>query len=137
MEPVILSWDNWTPPARTPWGGRKIAERLKAGLEIAAEKRAWPAIGESWELSVDPAFPSRVMRDGRPAELLAELLASDPAGWLGPAAAARGETSTPLRVKLINLAALGAVTLACSGAGTSCRDRRRQRHHLQRRRSAS
>lgn len=102
MRPVILSWDNWTPPARTPWGGRAIADRLKATLPIAAEKRAWAAIGESWELSVDPAFPSLAMSGDAAGRPLAELLARDPLGWLGPAAAARGETSTPLLVKLID-----------------------------------
>ncbi|MCC6619916.1 MAG: class I mannose-6-phosphate isomerase [Deltaproteobacteria bacterium] len=99
--PIVLAWDNWTPPARTPWGGRAIAE-LKARLPIEPARRAWPAVGESWELSVDPAFPSRVAATGA---LLSEVIAADPAAWLGAAAARRGETSTPLLVKLIDAAA--------------------------------
>ena len=100
-KPVILSWDNWTAPQRTPWGGRAIAA-LKSELAIDPTQRAWAAIGESWELSVDPTLPSHVMRDGVPCETVAALLAGDPTTWLGRAAAARGETSTELMVKLID-----------------------------------
>jgi len=98
--PLVLSWDNWTPPERTPWGGRAIAE-LKAALPIAPERRAWTAVGESWELSVDPAFPSRVAATGAS---LADVLAADPARWLGPDEEARGARSTALLVKLIDAA---------------------------------
>lgn len=99
--PLVLAWDNWTPPARTPWGGRAIAD-LKAGLAIDPARLAWPAVGESWELSVDPAFPSRVASSGA---LLADVIAADPTTWLGAAAALAGETSTSLLVKLIDAAA--------------------------------
>lgn len=61
---------NFTPQARTPWGGQRIAE-LKG---IAAR-----SIGESWEVSVEPDFPSRV-ESGTP---LKTLIASNPAEWLG------------------------------------------------------
>lgn len=93
MQPALLSPDNWTPPSRTPWGGRALIE-LKAGLAIPADKRAWRAVGESWELSLDPQFPSLV---GDTA--LSELIARDPAAWLGGDA-----TATPLLVKLIDAA---------------------------------
>lgn len=96
--PLVLAWDNWTTPERTPWGGRAIAE-LKANLPLDAARRAWTAVGESWELSVDPALPSRVAATG---ELLSAVIAADPAAWLGAARAARGETSTSLMVKLID-----------------------------------
>ena len=46
--PLILAWDNFTPPARTPWGGRAIAAHWKADLPLTPEQRAAPAIGESW-----------------------------------------------------------------------------------------
>lgn len=78
--PLVLRADNWTPPERTPWGGRAIAERWKAGLPLPADKAAWPAIGESWELSFDPAFPSR----DAAGDTLAAHIARDPEGWLGP-----------------------------------------------------
>ena len=96
--PLVLAWDNWTTPERTPWGGRAIAE-LKAALPLDAARRAWDAVGESWERSVDPALPSRVAATG---ELLSAVIAADPATWLGADHAARGETSTSLMVKLID-----------------------------------
>lgn len=80
MRPALLRPDNWTPPARTPWGGRAIAERWKAGLALDPTRCAWPAIGESWELSFDPTFPSRT-EDGR---ALADVIAASPEAWLGP-----------------------------------------------------
>jgi len=90
--PLLLQPDNFTPPARTPWGGRRIADELKrnAGLRMGG------VVGEAWELSVEPDFPSRVV-DG---PTLDEVLRSDPA-LLG-AEAAIG--STALLVKLIDAA---------------------------------
>jgi len=79
MLPVLLRADNWTPPERTPWGGRAILERWKVGCTIDPAKAAWPAIGESWELSFDPVLPSRD-RTGTP---LANHIAADPRAWLG------------------------------------------------------
>lgn len=93
--PELLRWDNWTPSTRTPWGGRVIPDRIKAGLPVAETLRVG-AVGESWELSVDPSFPSRLARDGR---LLSELLAEDPQRWLGRDAALR---STSMLVKLLD-----------------------------------
>lgn len=95
--PLRLRADNWTPPERTPWGGRAIVERWKAGLELPAHKAAWPAIGESWELSFDPAFPSR---DASGATLASHLDA-DPLGWLGPDPAAAA-SARALLVKLLD-----------------------------------
>ncbi len=79
MFPVLLRPDNWTSPERTPWGGRAILEHFKAGLDIPEDKRAWPAIGESWELSFDPALPSR----DHAGTTLADHIAADPRAWLG------------------------------------------------------
>ena len=90
--PLVLRPDNFTPPTRTPWGGRRIAEELKrqAGLEIEGP------VGEAWELSVEPDFPSRLV-DG---PTLDEVLRADPT-LLG-AEAPLG--STALLVKLIDTA---------------------------------
>jgi mannose-6-phosphate isomerase len=54
--PLLLRPDNFTPPARTPWGGRRIVDRLKAGAGLQVEG----PVGEAWELSVEPDFPSRL-----------------------------------------------------------------------------
>lgn len=94
-DPELLRWDNWTPPTRTPWGGRAIPDRLKAGLPVD-DALLDGVVGESWELSVDPTFPSRLARDGR---TLAEVIAADPKHWLGRHAALG---STPILVKLLD-----------------------------------
>ncbi len=95
--PRGLSPDNFTPPSRTPWGGRRIRAHYKAGLPLSAGD---PVVGESWEVSVEPSFPSRV---GETDELLSELIARNPEGWLGKSSA-RHQGQTPLLVKLIDTA---------------------------------
>jgi mannose-6-phosphate isomerase len=82
--------DNFTPPSRTPWGGRRIREFLKADAQL----QPGGPVGEAWELSVEPDFPSR-LADG---PILDEVLRADPA-LLG-AEAPNGSTS--LLVKLVD-----------------------------------
>jgi mannose-6-phosphate isomerase class I len=98
MEPglVVLRPDNLTPPARTPWGGRKIIHEYKPFLTQAG------AVGESWEVSVEPSFPSRALSGDAP---LSALIAGDPVGWLGAEVAARYGGQSPLLVKLLDAAA--------------------------------
>mgnify|MGYP002378989546 CR=1 FL=1 len=110
--PLRLRPDNFTPPSRTPWGGTRIVERYKSSVAAAglamggttslattAPATAHPAtrmqVGESWELGVEPDFPSRLV-DGR---TLAEVIAEDPEGLVGD----EGE-STALLVKLLDAA---------------------------------
>jgi mannose-6-phosphate isomerase len=52
---ILLACDNFTSPARTPWGGRRIARVLKAGL-VDPDL----VVGESWELSLASELPSRL-----------------------------------------------------------------------------
>jgi mannose-6-phosphate isomerase len=77
LRPHLLNADNFTPAARTPWGGRKIAQ-YKAGLGIARELTEQP-IGEAWELSFGPELPSRTS-DGM---WLRDLVSSDRERYLG------------------------------------------------------
>lgn len=94
LRPLLLRPDNFTPPTRTPWGGRKIMERYKPGVDSEAR-----VVGESWEVSVEPSFPS-VIEDS---ELtLAQVIARDPRGWLGKAVAKRYGGQTPLLIKLLD-----------------------------------
>ena len=88
--PLLLQPDNFTPPARTPWGGRRIVDRLKlhAGLEVRGP------VGEAWELSVESDFPSRIVGGPR----LDDALRADPA-LLGVEASLG---STALLVKLVD-----------------------------------
>ena len=90
--PLLLRPDNFTPPARTPWGGRRIVDTLKAAERI----QAVGPVGEAWELSVEPDFPSR-LEEG---PTLDELLRAEPA-LLGQEAALG---STALLVKLVDAA---------------------------------
>ncbi|MBI5159849.1 MAG: class I mannose-6-phosphate isomerase [Micrococcales bacterium] len=98
---LLLRPDNFTPPSRTPWGGRRILEHYKRGLPLDPSRAAYPVVGESWEISVEPDFPSRV--DGTDA-VLGGALAADPRAWLGARAAGRYGTATPLLVKLLDAA---------------------------------
>lgn len=104
MRPRLLRPDNLTPPTRTPWGGQVIATRIKRGLDLGLEHR--PAtdrdiIGESWEVSTDPVFPSRFADDGRE---LRQAIAADPLAWLGADTSARHQGQNPLLVKLLDAA---------------------------------
>jgi mannose-6-phosphate isomerase len=93
--PERLRADNFTPLRRTPWAGRRLLERYKPGVD-------WPEpVGESWEISVDAAFPSRLERDER---TLRDVVAADPEAWLGPAVATRWGGQSPLLVKLLDSA---------------------------------
>ncbi|NNE20112.1 MAG: class I mannose-6-phosphate isomerase [Myxococcales bacterium] len=90
--PLLLRPDNFTPPSRTPWGGRRIREALKADAHL----QPGGPVGEAWELSVEPDFPSR-LADG---PTLDEVLRADPV-LLGAEAPAG---STSLLVKLVDAA---------------------------------
>lgn len=90
--PLLLQPDNFTPPSRTPWGGHRISDWLKADGRLEPGGQ----VGEAWELSVEPDFPSQ-LADG---PSLDEILRADPA-LLG-AEAPSG--STGLLVKLIDAA---------------------------------
>jgi mannose-6-phosphate isomerase class I len=90
--PLLLRADNFTPPQRTPWGGRRIIEELKAECGVQVDG----PVGESWELSVEPDFPSLLV-DG---PSLDTVLRAEPA-MLGREA---GLGSTALLVKLVDAA---------------------------------
>lgn len=86
---LLLEPENFTPARRTPWGGHRIVSRYKPG---SARREV---VGESWEISVEPDFPSRVIGGA----LLSEAIASDAGRWLGDDAALG---STALLVKLLD-----------------------------------
>ena len=94
----LLTIDNFTPPSRTPWGGTKIRGHFKAAWDLPT---SWERVGESWEISVEPSFPSRLAQSGR---LLSEAISDDPKAWLGESVAHRFGGQTPLLVKLLDAA---------------------------------
>lgn len=95
VRPVLLQPDNFTPPTRTPWGGTRLLDGIKAGL-VARPLGSDARVGESWEVSVEPDFPSRTTEG----ESLDALIRADPHAWLGLAAAR--VASTELLVKLLD-----------------------------------
>lgn len=61
MLPEFLKFDpyNFVPLTRTPWGGELIVKAKRKILKTP--DGGWPErIGESWEISTDSAFPSRI-----------------------------------------------------------------------------
>jgi hypothetical protein len=103
--PLLLRADNFTPPQRTPWGGTRLLRTLKTGAPISPERLAYSCVGESWELSVEPDFPSVVdAAPGEPsARTLASVMAEDPYAFVGREAL-RGHRGTALLVKLLDTA---------------------------------
>lgn len=98
MKPQLVRPDNFTPPSRTPWGGHAIVRELKSGLPLGVDPLV--PVGESWEISTEPSFPS-VLDSG---DGLADAIRSDPRSWLGEAATS-AYGGCPLLVKLIDAAA--------------------------------
>jgi len=99
--------DNVTPAQRTPWGGRLIYGRYKAGLPGIPPADQVPVVGESWELSDDPAFPSEFAFDVGARRLrvtLSDLLAVAAERILGPSLGTRTGGRLPVLVKLIDAA---------------------------------
>ncbi len=95
--PVPLAANNFTPLSRTPWAGDRIGRLYKDAVVTGA---AGLAIGESWEFSCDPVFPSRLAAGGQ--ELLA-LVEKNAAPILSPDLVARG-VSCEILVKLLDTA---------------------------------
>lgn len=91
---AVLAPDNFTPVTRTPWGGTQLAALKGLKSDVAQ------VVGESWEVSVEPAFPSLLAESG---QALGKLIAEDPLYWLG-SDVALGNTS--LLVKLLDTADL-------------------------------
>ena len=94
--PALLRADNFTPVARTPWGGTRIASHYKR------EHLSAPLpgiVGESWEVSIEPDFPA-LLADGTS---LRDYIAAAPSAVLGREHA-RGRSGTALLVKLLDTA---------------------------------
>ncbi|MBI2603514.1 MAG: class I mannose-6-phosphate isomerase [Deltaproteobacteria bacterium] len=95
--PVALAPDNFTPRLRTPWGGTYISRHLKENLNPDA---VGLVIGESWEFSCEPSFPSKLVGED---QTLAEFVASAPDDILSPSLAAKSAVpSCEILVKIID-----------------------------------
>lgn len=90
--------DCHVPFEKTPWGGTCIAtikDHVLRQRQLPVPER----IGESWELSPGPTFPTRVKHGGQ-VRLLSEIIADNPNGSLGPSHGAH----CPLLLKWIHAA---------------------------------
>ncbi len=91
-----LSPDCFTPLSRTPWAGTQIQKRYKSNIRTSEV-----AIGESWEISCDPDFPSRVK--GLDQTLLS-LIQEEPEAMLSGDYVRRKGVNCEILVKLLNAA---------------------------------
>jgi mannose-6-phosphate isomerase class I len=89
---------NFVPVTRTPWAGALIGACKKRALP--KPEHGWPArIGESWEVSTDAHFPSKVVGDD---VFLNQLIERNPAFYLGPGLSAIFGSHCPLLLKWLN-----------------------------------
>jgi len=95
--PILLSADNFTPLSRTPWAGSKIFGAYKASL---FPDRNELRIGESWEFSCDPDFPSQISGTNL---TLSDLVEKKPEELLSSALISKmGSRNCEILVKLLN-----------------------------------
>lgn len=91
-----LSPNLFTPLSRTPWAGKAIARSYKKDFAAAGA-----SIGEAWEISCDPAFPSIVLSEGRS---LRDCIADHPNEMLSPSYVRSFGPNCEIMVKLLNAA---------------------------------
>jgi mannose-6-phosphate isomerase len=84
--------------SRTPWGGSYIGPHLK---RAALGDHNAVRIGESWEFSLDPAFPSKLLGDGTD---LADFVARHEAQVFSPQWVAREAGQCDILLKLLDAA---------------------------------
>lgn len=98
QQALKLSPDLFTPLQRTPWGGKAIAKSFKRAFVRNPEDTI---IGESWEVSCDPAFPSQVL--GKEMSLV-DLIREEPEKMLSPTYVKENGPNCDILIKLINAA---------------------------------
>jgi mannose-6-phosphate isomerase len=90
-KPIKLNPRQFTDLTRTPWAGRLLSQTLKKNFCAANTQ-----IGESWEVSCDPSFPSVLADD--PLKNLIDIISSNPRACLSPALADTGTCEILLKV---------------------------------------
>ena len=86
-----LRFDNFTSLTRTPWAGHKIIRDVKKHLlgDTRLER-----VGESWEFSLDPDFPSKLKSSGA---FVGQWIQANEEYFYG-----KGEKKCEILVKLLN-----------------------------------
>ncbi|NBX17454.1 MAG: hypothetical protein EBR09_08835 [Proteobacteria bacterium] len=106
MKTPFVKFDpyNFVPLTRTPWAGQLIGvAKIKF---LSGPESGWPErIGESWEISTDTEFPSKLhevhQTSGQPL-FLTDLLREQPEYYLGKGIAAQFGSHCPLLLKWLN-----------------------------------
>ena len=80
MSVLVVHADNFVPITQTPWGGSLIVEYKRHGVCTQRDDIP-PRIGESWEVSTDGRFPSRVFN--RNGAILEDVLQAEGQDILG------------------------------------------------------
>ncbi len=95
---------NFVPFTRTPWAGQLIGITKIKGL--IGPDTGWPErIGESWEVSTDTEFPSKLHKSHQTTDkpiYLTDLLKEEPEYYLGQALAKKFGSHCPLLLKWLN-----------------------------------
>ena len=94
--PLLLTADLFTPLRRTPWAGDRITAEIKNELY---PQRKTERVGESWEFSCDPDFPSLLAKFDISVE---DLVSRFPQEILSPAVAEAWDNSCQILVKLLH-----------------------------------
>lgn len=97
-KPIRLAADNFTPLTRTPWAGNKICRDLK-NFESGSEGIH---VGESWEVSCDPTFPSMCIDHQK---TLQKMINEYPAEMLGIQSSKTKEPTCEILLKIIDTSA--------------------------------
>ncbi|MFK7873879.1 MAG: type I phosphomannose isomerase catalytic subunit [Oligoflexales bacterium] len=94
--PVLLAPDNFTPLTRTPWAGKVITQNLKKQILPPTTQKK---VGESWEFSCDPAFPSKIHQQNTSID---SQIRQNPEDFLSPAL--KSHKTSQILIKLLNAA---------------------------------
>lgn len=92
---------NFVPLKKTPWGGKKISELKKKYFPESAGEIP-NRIGESWEISTDLYFPSKIFSQSKDKISLSDLLKNDANRILGESIAEKYGSHSPLLLKWLN-----------------------------------
>lgn len=97
-DPIILRPDRFTPLQRTPWAGSQIFSLFKKEVQAGSSFKQ-SSIGESWEFSCDPSFPSLSLATSLP---LPDLIRRYPEQILSKSQLDQKGPNCELLVKLLN-----------------------------------
>ena len=96
---LLLNTDNFVPVTRTPWAGNLIPRLKASGLGLPIEDFA-ARIGESWEVSTEPSFVSKVVSESN--KLLTQVLEENAESILGKEVSSVFKGHCPLLLKWLH-----------------------------------